>query len=214
MPAVRALPPETTPPGSTRRRVWAYPEARSHSLVVLTGARLMTAPLAGPPRPEVVAAIEAGGDLDDVLGPLAVSVDLPAVRHVTLDLLANALHVVYANGPGTSRLTVSFATAEAADVCFTKLWRRLGEGYSLRPYKRDAWAVARAPLTLLLGVLLATALLVLVLSVAEDTAGPARAGGLNWKWVCAAGGAAAAGAQVWLYRRLTRPPEKLELKRN
>jgi hypothetical protein len=214
MPALRTMPPETAPPGSTRRRVWAYPEARSHSLVVLTGARLMAAPLAGPPRPEVVAAVEAGGDLDELLGPLAVGVDLPAVRHVTLDLLANSLVIEHAHGPGTRRLTVSFATAEAADVCFTKLWRRLGEGYSLQPYKRDAWAAARAPLALLVGVLLATALLVLLLSVSEDTAGPARAAGPDWKSVCAVGGAAAAGAQVWLYRRLTRPPEKLELTRD
>ncbi len=32
-------------------------------------------------------------------------------------------------------------------------------------------------------------------------------------WAYVAGGAGAAVAQVWLYRRLTRPPERLELRR-
>lgn len=214
MPVVNARPPETTLPGATRRRVWAYPEAKSHSLVVLTFDQLLVAPLAGPPKPEVVAAIE-GGDLDELLGPLAVAVDLAAVRHVVLDLLTNALVVEYTtDGRGVRRLTVTFATAEAADACFTKVWRRLGDDHKLQPYQRDVWAAARAPLALLAGALLATALLVLGLSVAEDTAaGRGRFGGPGWRTVCAVGGALAAGAQVWLYRRLTRPPEKLELKR-
>lgn len=207
---------ETTLPGATRRRVWAHPEAKSHSLVVLTFDRLLAAPLVGPPRPEVVSAAENGGDLDELLGPLAVAVDLTAIRHVKLDLLANSLSVEYVNGGlSTSRLTVVFATAEVADACFTKLWRRLGDEHKLLPYSRDTWAAARAPLALLAGVLLATALLVLALSVSEDTAATGgRLIGLTWKGVCALGGAAAAGAQVWLYRRLTRPPTSLELLRD
>lgn len=214
MPVVNARPPETTLPGATRRRVWAYPEAKSHSLVVLTFDQLLVSPLAGPPKPEVVAAIE-GGDLDELLGPLAVTVDLTAVRHVVLDMLTNSLVVEYTtDGRGTRRLTVTFATAEAADACFTKMWRRLGDDHKLQPYRRDAWAAARAPIAALGGVLLVTALLVLGLSVAEDSAAARdRFGGVSWRTVCAIGGALAAGAQVWLYRRLTRPPETLELKR-
>ena len=216
MPVVNASTLETTLPGATRRRVWAHPDAKSHSLVVLTFDRLLAAPLAGPPKPEVVSAVESGGDLDELLGPLAVAVDLVAVRRVQLDLLTNSLAVEYAHGGlGTRRLTVTFATPEAADACFTKMWRRLGDGHKLQPYSRAARAAARAPLALLAGVLLGTAALVLLSSVAEDTAaGRSRFGWLNWRAVCAVGGAAAAGAQVWLYRRLTRPPVKLELKRD
>ena len=240
MPVVNADPLETTLPGATRRRVWAHPEAKSHSLVVLTFDRLFAAPLAGVPKPEVVAAVETA-DLDELLGPLAVVVDLATVRDVKLDLLTNSLAVDYAkDGVSTSRLTVVFAAPEAADACFTKLWRRLGDGHKLQPYKRDAWAAARAPLTLLAGVLAVTAALVLTLNVFEDlesarAAARASAAGLDgldgakalprstlevllgwmsWRGVCAAGGVAAAVAQVWLYRRLTRPPVSLELKRD
>ena len=233
MPAVNASTLEPAPAGATRRRTWAHPEVKSHSLVVLTPERLHAAPLAGAPRPETLAAVDSG-DLDDLLGPFAVTIDLAAVRRAKLDLLTNSLTVEYARaGSSSGRLTVAFATPEAADACFTKLWRRLG-GHRLRPYKRDAWAAARGPLALIAGVLLATALLVLVLSVFEDAA-PDRAaarltsrgssgaatkspaemlvGWADWRWVCAAGGAAAAASQVWLYRRLTRPPVALELVR-
>ncbi len=228
---------EISLPGATRRRVWAYPDAKSHSLIVLTFDRIYAAPLAGPPKPEVVAAVGLGADLDELLGPLAVVIDLIAVRSVKLDLLTNSLVVEYVKGGlGTSRLTLAFATAETADVCFTKVWRRLGEGHKLQPYKRDAWATARAPLTLLIGALLTTAILALVLSIFEDMASAraaaqlsaagadgARAlpksplevliGWMNWRAVCAVGGTVAAVAQVWLYRRLTRPPVSLELTR-
>ena len=233
MPVVNASTLETTLPGATRRRVWAHPEAKSHSLVVLTFDQLLAAPLAGAPKPEVVSAAESGGDLDELLGPFAVVVDLVAVRNVKLDLLTNALVVEYAKGgTGAGRLTVVFATPESADACFTKLWRRLGAGHKLQPYKRDAWSVARAPLMLLVGSLLATVALVLVLSVFEDLASARAAarmsatgadgaksalevliGWMNWRGVCAGGGAGAAVAQVWLYRRLTRPPVSLELVR-
>jgi hypothetical protein len=37
---------------------------------------------------------------------------------------------------------------------------------------------------------------------------------MNWKVVCALGGAVAAASQVWLYRRLTTPPASLELVRS
>ncbi|MBM3980723.1 MAG: hypothetical protein FJ304_10640 [Planctomycetes bacterium] len=226
---------DNTLPGATRRRVWASPDVRSHSVVVLTVERLHVAPLTGAPKPEIVAATVAAiagcDDIDDLLGPFALSVDLASVRGVTLDLHTNSLIVEYAKGgTATAALTVVFATPETADACFTKLWRRLGDGYKLQPYRRDAWASARAPLTLLIGALLATMALALLLSVFEDMAA-ARAGApdgapasplaplarlldwMDWRAVCALGGAAMAAAQVWLYRRLTRPPAALELYR-
>lgn len=220
---------DSTLPGATRRRLWAHPDVRSHSVVVLTFERLHVAPLTGAPRPEflaaTVAAIAGGDDIDDLLGPFALAVDLAAVRGVTLDLHTNALVVEYAKGgAATAALTLVFATPETADACFTKLWRRLGDGCELRPYARDAWAAARAPLALLIGAVLVTAALALLLSVFEDVT-VARAGApplaplarligwMDWRAVCALGGAAMAAAQVWLYRRLTRPPAALELYR-
>lgn len=223
---------DTKIPGSTRRRVWAHPDVTSHSLAVLTFSRLYLAPLAGAPKAELLAAIENGGDLEKLLGPLAVVVELISVSRLKLDLLSNALVVEYVSGGlGTSRLRVVFATPEAADLCFTKFWRRLGDGYTLQPYKRDAWALARAPLAILAAALVTTAVLVFVLSTFEDMA-TARAaqiadgqrpsartplewllGGLDWRAVCAVGGLAAGLSQVWLYRRFTQPPRSLEVTR-
>jgi len=232
---------ETTLPGHTRRRVWSHPEVKSHSLVVLTFNRLHVAPLTGTPRAETRTAIESGADLDELFGPLAIVVDLAKVRRVKLDLLTNSLKIEYVNGgPGTNWLTVVFAKPETADICFTKLWRRLGNSCQLLPYQRDSWSLARTPLMLLAAVLLATAAMALALSVFEDMASARAAaqvstpdsgemgnkgtlprsplevvfGWLDWRVVCAVGGFGAAAAQVWLYRRLTRPPVSLELIRS
>lgn len=224
---------DTTAPGATRRRVWAHPDVSSHSLVLLTATRLYLAPLAGVPKADLVSALENGGDPDELLGPLAVVVDLGAVRRLTLDLIRNALAVEYVSGgQGAARLTVAFAAPEVADLCFTKVWRRLGDGCRLQPYKRDAWALARSPVALLVGALVVTAALALAQSAFEDMASaraaalPADAphvvskgpleralGKLDWRAVCALGGAVAGLSQVWLYRRFTQPPRSLEVVR-
>lgn len=225
MPVLNAIPLETTLPAHTRRRLWTHPEVTSHSALVLTFDRLYLAPLAGAPRPELAVAIEAGAELDVVLGPLAVVLDLVTVRDLSLDLLTNSLTVEYASSMGTSRVRVTFATPEAADGCFTKLWRRLGEEFELAPYQRDNWSLIRAPLAWLAVILFFTAALAGLLSVREDHGvasspagermrvlpGETLLNALNWKVVCGVGGMAAALSQVWLYRRVTTPPVALEL---
>ncbi len=241
MPTLNATPPQTARPEHTRRRAWAHPELTSHSLLVLTAHRLHVAPQTGHPRPEHLASVEAGADLDELFGPLAVVIDLVAVRRLKLNLLTNSLVVEYVrNGYSTLRQRLTFATPEAADACFTKVWRRLGDGFRLSEYQRPGWEAARGPLMLLFGSLVATALLVLFISIFTDF-GMARAptpgtanglaelgsqavvhepplrlllGWLDWRLVCAVGGVAAAASQVWLYRRLTTPPVSLELLRN
>jgi hypothetical protein len=209
------LPSATTEAGLVRRRVWKAPEVRSHSLVVLTLPRLYLSPMTGEPKPETVAAIERGGDMDAILGPLATAVDLIAIRRVRLDLVINTLHVEYQAGQGKAKTAIRFATSEAADTAFSKLWRRLGDEFKLKPFRADPWAVARGPVLAILTLVAATGLLALGLNALEDTAAGQHgtlAGRLpGWRLVCAAGGAAAAGVTVWLYRRLTRPPERLDL---
>jgi hypothetical protein len=156
------------------------------------------------PTPESLAALETGADLDDFI-------DLGTIHRVQLDLLSNSLVVEHAAG----RERVAFATPEAADACFTRLWRRLGDGYQLTPPTRDPWALAREPLALLLGTLLMVAGFVLLLNVIPDvTADRTPLGRLNWQTVCAVGGAVAAVSQVWLYRRLTTPAVSLELRQS
>lgn len=235
MPALNPPTAETSL-GHLRRRVWRHPELRSHSLLVLTVDELHLTPLAGDPKPEAVAAVERGIDLAEVLGPLATVVDLSTVTRVRLDLLTNSLILAYAAGGRRGRLAIAFATPDAADVCFTKVWRRLGDGCQLVRQERDGWATARGPALVLLAVLAVTAGLAMGLHLFEDSAargsvsvagaaGPGThaplprspmdvlGGLLNWKVVCGVGGAVAAVVQVWLYRRLTRPPAALELVR-
>ena len=229
------LPLETTLPGHIRRRVWSHPELSSHSVVVLTFDRLYMAALTGSPKPELMAAIESGADLDELLGPLTTVIDLPAIRQLSLDLLTNSLNVEYSgNGSAKGRLRLTFSNPEAADACFTKIWRRLGDGFQLVPYKKDSWQSIRGPLGLLAVVLLATAVLSGLMSVYQDMASPRQAQAashsetaavhefansrwnslskiLNWRVICGLGGIGAACAQVWMYRRLTTPPVSLEL---
>jgi hypothetical protein len=219
MPALTtpAQPSATAPPGLVRRRVWAAPVVRSHSLVVLTLPRLYLAPPAGAPDPQTVAAVERGGDVEAALGPRATVVDLAAVRRVRHDLLTNTLHVEYAAGRETATAAVTFATAEAADAAFSKLWRRLGDGFALTPFRPDPWAAARRPAAAILAVLAAAGALAVGLNALDDLAAAkhwAAAGRLpDWRVVCGLAGAAAAGLTVRLYRRLTRPPERLDLVR-
>jgi hypothetical protein len=237
MPVLNSTPLDTTIPGHTRRRLWSHPELSSHSVLVLTFDRFYLAPLAGTPKSATLAAIEAGADLDDLLGPLTTVIDLDNIRQLRLELVANSLTIEYeGRGLKRSRVRLTFATPEAADACFTKIWRRLGDDYQLAPYKRDAWHSMRSPLALLAFILLVTAVLAGMVSIYEDMASTHLSpsnhaaaglpiekveaaksywsvffGWMNWKVVCGLGGVAAACSQVWLYRRLTTPPESLEL---
>ena len=233
---VRALDAPPPPPQPPKRRLWSQPELTSHSLAVLTPERLYLAPLGCDPRPETLEAITAGEDVEELLGPLATIIELAGVCRVKLDLLTNSLNVDYLGREhSTGRVTLSFATSEAADTCFTRLWRRIGNGLKLSEYQTDKVQLARAPLAVLFVTLLVTAMLTLLISVAEDTGAARQAaqtsaalagervqvmpkspleglvGWMNWKVVCALGGAVAAASQVWLYRRLTTPPASLEL---
>jgi hypothetical protein len=201
------MPALTPVPAADRPRVWAQPELASHARLVLTPDLLRLT----PPGPD----------------PADAAIDLAAIRRARLDLLANTMTVEAA---GTAPVVVVFATPEAADACFTRLWRWLGDGFKLLPYRRDSWALARTPLLVQVAVLAVTAVLAVLAGVAEDfaaerAAGAVSVGGLapapvevlfgwlSWKVVCGLGGVAAAVSQVWLYRRLTQPPASLELVR-
>ncbi len=240
MPATIADPPASELASGNGRRVWSHPELDSHSLLVLTRDRLVLAPLTGTPRPELVAAAGSGSDLDELLGSLATVIHLGAVRRLTLDLLSNAVQLEYAPSiHSKGQITLSFATSVAADSCFSRIWRRLGDACKLESGQRDGWSSARLPLMILGAILAATAVLGFAihtldeLSTATATAsvnlpGDAQVGGprlipqamhtligwMDWRVVCACGGAGAAASQVWLYRRITQPPTTLEVIRS
>lgn len=228
MPALSLYRPPIDVGRPSKRRVWSYPELQSHSLLALTLDALYLAPNTGEPRAESVAAAEADGDLDEIFGPLATVVELAAVQRAKLDLLANTLTLDIVRAQHTaSRLVLTFDTPEAADSCFSRIWRRLGPGCKLLSHRPDWRPLARVPLICLAVVLAVTAVLALAVSAAEDlpAAGGAASvnvpgeplvlsgplGKLDWRWISAAGGCAAAVTQVWLYRRITQPPVSLEV---
>ena len=210
---------DTALPGLTRRRVWRAPQVRSHAVVCLTPAKLYLAPASDADPEAVATAVENGADPDAAFGPTAAVIEVTSVRKVTHDLLTNTLTVEHLRpaeaGGGVAAAAVEFATHEAADEAFTSVWRRLGERFALTPHTQDGWELARAPVAFMSGVLVATLTLSLVANAAADAGGAsgplALFAAADWRWVCGLGGAALAGLQVWLYRRLTRPPEALEL---
>jgi hypothetical protein len=222
MPTLK-LPPapiDTAAPGLTRRRVWQAPAVRSHALVALTFSRLYLAPANFSVPAGTAEAIQEGADLGSVLGPLATVIDLPTVRGVTHDLVTNTISIAYrptlATRSGaipTGQVVIQFDTHEAADEVFTKLWRRVADRVQLVQDRRPTWDLIRTPLAAIGGALAATiGLSVACLGLAD--AGTPDAGGFapDWRWVCGLGGAVLAGLQVWLYRRWTTPPSKLELR--
>jgi hypothetical protein len=224
--AVPAAPVDTCPPGTTRRRVWQAPAVRSHALLALTYTRLYLAPAGPPPRPETVAAILDGANLDDTFGPLAVAIDLAAVSRVYLDLTSNALVIEYdptRGRPGSGvvgrkprvEVALAFADHATADEVYTKVWRRLGPNFDLKTHGTATAESARRPLTVMAAVLAATAATALASALVSDLTDPpdllAAFAALDWRVVCGLGGAVLAGLQLWLYRRLTAPPTALEL---
>jgi hypothetical protein len=229
MPVLNAYRPPIDAGTPSKRRVWSFPELQSHTMLALTTGELYLAPLTGEPREGLVAAAEADGNLDELFGPLATVVELASVTMAKLDLLANSLTVDIARGRQASRITLVFATPEAADSCFSRIWRRLGPGCDLRSHRRDWRPLVKLPLFCLAVVLALTATLATVVSTANEMpakgaatslnmpgepvlSGPLR--GIDWRWICAAGGAAAAATQVWLWRRVTQPPVSLEVVRS
>ncbi len=222
MPTLK-LPPgpiDTAAPGLTRRRVWQAPVVRSHALVALTFARLYLAPANFSVPAGTAEAVLEGADLNAVFGPLGTVIDLPTVRKVAHDLVTNTLTIDYrptlAARSGTlptGQVVIQFDTHEAADEVFTKLWRRIADRVKLVQDRRPTWDLIRTPLTAIGGVLLAVLVLSAV-SIALADAGRPTEGGFvpDWRWVCGVGGTVLAGLQVWLYRRWTTPPKKLELR--
>lgn len=219
--AVQAPIDQTLPPGFAKRRVWVAPQITSHAAVILTPIRIYLAPGNSPPPADLVAAVTAGSDPAQVFGPLITTINLGAVRTVTHDLLTNTVNIDSDmsggnTGSWTSRASIAFADAEQADALFTKLWRRLGDEFKIRPDHPPLMQMAQLPLTVLLGIFFATAILALATNAAADFG--ANAPGwmkalqvTNWRMIAVCGGIAAAIVQVWLYRRLTRPPVRLEL---
>jgi hypothetical protein len=212
------MPSDTGIPGLTRRRVWTAPEITSHALAVLTLPRLYLAPPGGPPKPETVAALEKSLDIESLLGPLATAIEMTGIDRVRLDLMHNTVRIDYTTRE-RSRLKQSlvFSQPETADTVFSKIWRRLGAEFTLRPYRADTWEVARQPLAIMATLAFATMLASFGLNALADIHGGndwVAAGYLpGWRLVSVLGGAAVAAAHVWLYRRLTQPPDRLELVR-
>jgi hypothetical protein len=200
---------ETTFPGSTRR-VWRAPAVKSHALVALTPGRLDLVPA------DVDSELLANGD-DLHAGPQSTAIELATITRIRHELVSNTLTIETLSS--REPVMIVFSEPEISDDAYTRLWRRLGPALELRPFRPAFWTVAREPVGVMAGVLMATITLALFADAAADLIGTipgswARlARGLDWRWITGIGGAVLALAQVWLYRRLTRPPTRLELVR-
>jgi hypothetical protein len=211
---------DTAAPGLTRRRVWQAPRVRSHALIALTFSRMYLAPANFAVSPGAVDAIQDGADLNAAFGPLATVVDLPTVRLVALDLESNTLTIEYRPTVTTrsgsipiGQVVIHFDTYEAADEVFTKLWRRIAVRVKLHQNRPPLFDRVRTPLAAVGGVLLATLGLTVACVAVADGGHPASGGfAPDWRWACGLGGAITAALQVWVYRRWTTPPTKLELR--
>ena len=208
-------------PSFDKRRIWIAPLVSSHSAIILTATKLYLVPGLTPPPADHVSAVMNGAEPGSRFGQMMTVVTLGAVRSVTHDLLENRVHIDSRAGSGstgewTSRVTISFTEAEPADALFAKLWRRLGDEFKLRPDRPPNSKAVQLPFVALFGILISTAVLGFAANSAADLGratpsllSPLRS--IDWRWIAVFGGIAAAIVQVWLYRRLTRPPVRLEL---
>jgi hypothetical protein len=201
---------ETVLPGINRFRVWTHPDICSHSLAALSLERLYLAALDQPlPMNLTDGAVDI--EFDNFLGLATNTVEFTSIKKINLCLITNTVEITAVTGHREPlQVALTFATPMSADSFFTRLWHRLGDNLTLKPYSQLTGNVIRIPLSVLLGALVITALLVGTLSVMEDIS-PDLGAGLSWQVVCALGGIATAIGQVWLYRRLTTPPVNLEL---
>lgn len=195
-------PPTTAPPASdATRRVWAGPAVASHAALVMTASHLDLIPT-GTARP---------------VGRPAL--DLTAIRLATSHLDANA--IALAVDGWRAPVVVALADAATADDVFTQLVQRCGAGYTLATDRPSRLVLARTPLGVMAGVAAAAGILAVTVSGLPDVvvnlpdppAWLSALARLDWRLVTGTGGVALAVAQVWLYRRLARPPARLTLRR-
>lgn len=193
---------ETLSPGSTRRRVFVHPDVKSHSMLVLTFARLYLGdPSPSAPDPDVVDSIENGGaPVEKVLGSRMVQIDLPFVKRVKLDVPAATVTLEYANLGTVRSAAIAFAGPAAAEALFSKLWRRLGDDFDLKQDKPEPWPAVQVPLVVGLAILLASGV-------------TAAAGYVDWMVSVTAGVVGVAAAAGVAYSRLSGAPTRLELVR-
>jgi hypothetical protein len=216
---------DTTVPGHTRRRIWLAPAIQSHSLVVLTLTKISLAPAAVKVNAQLAQRIQNGADVEGTLGELVTTIDISTIQRVKFDLVTNSLTIEYhvhsgkgshggVNGP-TCRAMLTFKGHDAADEVYTKLWRRLGDRFELKPIRRDTWDLARFPVAVMAGILVLTTVFGILGNAAADSSQSTsfwrHFATYDWRLVCGFGGASLAILQMWLYRRLTQPPKELEL---
>ncbi len=147
------------------------------------------------------------------------AVDPAAVRLATLHLDANAI-AIELDGR-RAPVAVALADAATADAVFTHLVRCCGPGYALATDRPTRLELARTPLGVMAGVAVAAGILAVtvsglpdvVVNVPDPPAWLRALARLDWRLVSGTGGVALAAAQVWLYRRVARPPAWLTLRR-
>lgn len=211
---------QQTLPTFNKHRVWSFPEIQSHAVVVLTASKMYIVPGNAAPPEDKVRQLENGADPVDLFGSFVTIVKLEFVKKVVHELLTNEvqleMNVSSQSGAWISRVDLKFKESDSADAMFTKIWRRLGDQFVVRPDRPTTAKAIQAPLFGLGVVLVLTAMFVWMANAAADfgTNVPVLLSpfkNIDWKVIAIFGGILAALMQVWLYRSWTTPPNKLEL---
>ncbi len=209
---------DTAPPGAWARATWTAPHLATHAFAGLSATELVLSPrpAAGPAR--LAEAFLAGAGGDDLARLGARVVPLASVNRATLHLHLDAVGLDVAGSPP---LTLGWADAAGADAFFSRLLKRLGPDARVVTDRPSRLEVARAPLGVMAAILVATAIFAATLAelpvtVAELSDPPAWLSALaclDWRLASLAGGVCLTAAQLWLMRRLNKPPGTLTVYR-
>lgn len=213
------------------RRIWTHPALTSHSAVVLTGTRLYLASNDSPPSPDSLSKLKLGGNPEELLGKALLIIPLAEVIRATEDLETNTIALEYGSREARS-VSITLTDEESTDELFMGLWRRLASEFELNP-DTDRIRSARKPLAVMLGMVLTTFLAAYIVQLAEEFHTAHAVSTTNGTLVLTdsnrvylkeladrrslcyvAGGIGLAAAQIWLYRRLTRPATCLIIQRS
>lgn len=148
-------------PTDNFRRVWISDEPNSANLIVLTSVQLFTARLTNERRTEAIERINQGAEIEPILGVLANRIELISITRMQFNLGTNTLRLDYESTTSTKTEQIRFADEATGDEVFKLVRDKLGTGYRMLPLKRDPWAVAKLPLTVLLWTIVATVQLAL-----------------------------------------------------
>lgn len=228
-PAVLHLLPDTTLPGLTTRRIWQESELYSPGLILLTVNRLYIRSEPLSLSQSDLQRLLIGGNVDEQLGPTTQMYPLTDLDHAALDLETYTVRLIF-RGDRPQPELLRFRSAAVADDFFTKLARRVQEQFQPIVPKFDVLQAMRTPIAAMFGVVTGMVTMNLLANSYADLSeyrfllgdqSFELPGWYAWadrffqifppRLMGTLSGAVLAILQLWAYRRLTQPPQSVEL---